>query len=506
MIVNNKRIIRNTGMLYIRMLATMLINLLTIRYLLQALGAEDYGIFHLVAALVSLFSLVSGLMGGACQRYFSVALGRQDLLMFNRYFNLSILLYTGIALVVVVLAEPTGLWMINYKLVIPEARLYAANWVFQLSLFSFSIKLINTPYIAAINSYEKMSLYAKLSIVDALFRLSIVGILILTSQDKLIVYGALLCFQNVVMFVIYRIYCIKQCPGSHFSFYWNRARVHKMLNFTGWNALGWLSKLAGNQGLNILINLFFGPMANAAKSISDRIHEHLRSFIDNFYGATRPQITKLYAAGEKEQMRLLAYRSSRFSFFLIWAMALPLILETPAILELWLGQIETLWISFARLTLLFLALQIFEPSFEAMLMARGHVRDYQLWASGFTLLSLPLCYLFYKLGGPPQACFYVLIVLYTMAFIPRLLIVRKELDFPIKAYVQQVIKPCVLVGILSSIIPLLLYYYLNHSLLSAAIVITSSIICVIANSLYLGMLQEERLWLKAAIIKLIGRE
>lgn len=497
--VNSKRIARNTGMLYVRMLVMMLINLVTIRYLLQALGAEDYGIFHLVAGLVALFGLLSGVISGTCQRYLSIALGKGDAELFNRYFRLNMLLYIGIALIVIIIAEPVGLGMINYTLNIPATRLTATNWIFQFSLLAFFMKIISTPYMAAINAYEKMDIYAWLSLLDAAFRLAIVGLLWIVPTDKLILYGGLLYAQSIIMWFIYRAYSIKHCPGTCFSFYWNRQLAGEMFNFTGWNVLGSFSYLMRTQGISILLNLFFGPLANAAKGISDRINDIIKNFIDNFYAAISPQLMKLYAAGEKEQMRRLAYRSSKFSFFLMWLMALPLILEVPFLLRLWLGNVEELWISFTRLTLLFLALQILEPPISKMLMAVGHIKYYQLWVSLFTLLSIPLCYLVYHLGGPPQSCFYVLISIYTLAYIPRLLILRKELGFSLKDYLRQVALPCVRVASTSIILPLYLYYLLGSNFWPAVIVGLSAAGCVALSSLYLGMLREERLWLKTSI-------
>ncbi|NDV94429.1 hypothetical protein D0T84_05775 [Dysgonomonas sp. 521] len=492
-------------MLYIRLLVTIVVGLFTVRLLLQALGTEDYGIFNLVAGLITLFSFVTSSMNAATNRYLAYALGKGDHIRFNQLFSLTFIVYAIAVLGVTVIAIPVGWWLLNYQLTIPANRLDAANWVFFYSICTFAIRIFTIPYICAINSHERMGVYAWMSIFESILRLFAIVVLWYIPFDKLSIYGLIIFFQELLIFFMFRIYCIHKLEGCRFIFYWDKTTVKELFSFTGWNFLGSLTAMLRTQGINILLNIFFGPIANAAKAISDRINSVIQSFIANYYAAITPQITKLYASNEKEQMKLLAYKSSKFSFFLMWVMSLPLILETPSLIKLWLGTTSPLWNSFTRLTLLFLVLLIFEPPITKMIMAMGQIRNYQSWVAIITLLSLPICYILFSMGYSPETCFYVLIIVYIIAFIPRLLIMKRDLGFSIMEYLVQVIRPSLLVGFISIWPPIIIQYLLpDDSFINTILVVISAVFSITFCALFIGMNNTERIYIKRTALQYIN--
>lgn len=491
--VNNKRIAKNTLMLYIRMLITMAVSLFTVRVLLQALGVVDYGIYNVVGGLITFMSFLTATMSSATQRYLSFSLGKKDKKEFGQLFSMNILIYLLLAIIVVVLAETIGLWFLNNYLNIPENRFSAANYVYQFSLLTFVIYLLTIPYHSAILAEEKMNVYAYVSILDACLKLFLVYLVVVINYDKLILYGFLLMLQTIFITSIYVFYCNRKIEGCKFVFFWKKKMFTQILSYTSWSLFGSLSGTLNNEGLSLLLNLFFGPAMNAAKGISDRVSSAISSFVSNFYSAVKPQIVKSYASGDYSYMKILAFQSSKFSYFLMLVLSLPLILETKYILTLWLVDVEYSMILFTKLVLIYSLINVFEFPLTQLVHATGIVRKYQMFVGVFTLFTLPITYLLFKFGYPPYVAFVVLIIIYVLAYIPRLIIVRNQLNISINEYITQVIAKTMLVSAMSVLLPSLVIYSMDIGLIRMIVTTLVSLVSILLTIYIFGINKEERI-------------
>ncbi len=490
--LNNKRIAKNTLMLYVRMLITMLVSLYTVRVLLQELGLMDYGIYNLVSGLVTFFSFISITMSSATQRYLSFSLGKKDKISFQKIFSMNVLIYFFIAILVVILAETFGLWFLNSILNIPVNRLSVANVVYQISLVTFLINLMLIPYHASILATERMSVYAYVSIVDVFLKLLLVYFLAVVDGDKLITYSVLLFLQTVLIASIYVLYCRKKIEGCTFDFFWEKKIFKEILGYTGWTFFGGISGILNNEGLSFLINFFFGPVLNAAKGISDRVSSAIAMFINNFYSAVKPQIVKSYASGDFTYMKTLAFQSSKFSFFLMLLLSLPLILETHFVLSLWLVDVESSMVGFTKLILIYSIINVFEFPLTQLVHATGKVKKYQVSVGLFTLLTLPITFLLFHLGYSAKYAIVVLIVVYSLAYIPRLIIVRNQLNISIYEYFQQVITKSVIVCLFSIILPLVVVLNIESGLFRMVLTSMISFFSILISVYIFGINGSER--------------
>ncbi len=491
--INSKRIVKNTLMLYIRMLLTMVISLFTVRVLLQALGVVDYGIYNVVGGLVTFLSFLTITMSSATQRYLSFSLGKKDKKEFQQLFSMNVLIYLFLAIVIIILAETIGLWFLNTYLNIPSNRLAAANLVYQFSLVTFVINLLTIPYHAAILADEKMTVYAYVSILDASLKLLLVYLVVVINYDKLIVYGILLLLQTILITSIYVVYCNKKIEGCKFLFYWENRMFKQILSYTGWTLFGSLSGTLNSEGLTLLLNLFFGPVVNAAKGISDRVSAAITSFISNFYAAVKPQIVKSYASEDYSYMKKLAFQSSKFSFFLMLLLSLPLILETKYILSLWLVEVENSMVTFTKLILIYSLINVFEFPLTQLVHATGKVKKYQISVGLITLLTLPLAYITFKLGYPAEMAIVVLIFVYSLAYIPRLIIIRNQLNIPIYDYFMQVVAKTFIVTFFAILLPLLVFFTMDFGLKRMIITILVSLLSVVLSVFIFGITKAERI-------------
>lgn len=508
--LNNKRIAKNTLMLYVRMLITMLVSLYTVRVLLQELGLMDFGIYNLVSGLVTFFSFISVTMSSATQRYLSFSLGTKDKIAFQKIFSMNLLLYFFIALLVVMLAETFGLWFLNSILNIPTNRMSVANVVFQISLLTFIINLLIIPYHASILATERMSVYAYVSIVDVFLKLLLVYFLVIVDGDKLITYSVLLCLQAALIASIYILYCRKKIEGCSFDFLWEKKVFREILSYTGWTFFGGVSGILNNEGLNFLINLFFGPVLNAAKGISDRVSSAITMFISNFYSAVKPQIVKSYASGDFTYMKKLAFQSSKFSFFLMLLLSLPLILETHFVLSLWLFDLENSMIIFTKLILIYSMINVFEFPLTQLVHATGKVKKYQVSVGLFTLLTLPITFLLFRIGYSAAYAIVVLIAVYSLAYIPRLIIVRNQLNISIHEYFQQVIYKSLTVSLISIVLPFLVVLNLEAGFTRFLLTFVVSFFSILISVYIFGINNSERAivlnFLKEKIFTFVKKE
>ena len=496
---NTSRLAKNTLLLYFRQILIMAVALYTVRVVLNTLGAEDYGIYNVVAGVVTMFGFLSGAMASSSQRYFSFDLGKNDTEHLKTVFSVTFQIYILIAVLVVVVAETLGVWFVNTKLVIPAGRMTAANWIFQSAIVSFLLILVTTPYMASIIAHENMSVYAYVSIVEVCMKLGIVFLLKVLPYDKLIVYSLLIMGVGIVNTSIYRIYCRKHYAECKVRFVKDGALLKEIISYSGWNLFGNIAGVIKNQGINILLNFHFGAIVNAAREIASQVNSAVVSFSQNFSTALRPQIIKGYAAEQKEDTMRLVYRGCKFTFFLMYIFSLPLCLEMKGILTLWLKNPPEYAVIFTQLALTEAVVESISYPLMALAQATGKIRLYQGVVGRILLLNLPLSYVALRLGLPPYSVMLVMIALSFTAFIVGLFIVSHLSGLSVKQFALKTMLPCLAVALCSAVIPVLFIKKVEESLLRIFATAFISVACCALCILFLGMTKTER----EAVIKTV---
>lgn len=474
------------------MLISMVVGLFTSRVVLQALGVEDYGIYNVVGGVVGMFSLLSGSLSAAISRFITFELGKGEIEKLRKVFSSAVTIQIILALIVVVVAETIGLWFLNSKLVIPGERMFAAHWVYQLSIITFAISLISVPYNAAIIAHERMSAFAYMSIFDVFSKLLIAFSLNYTHYDKLIIFVLLGTILSLVNRLIYGVYCKKHFEECTYSFSFDKSLLKQMFSFAGWNFIGASSAVLRDQGGNIILNIFCGPTANAARGIAMQVNSAIHGFVGNFMVALNPQITKSYASGEHGYMMSLIYKGARFSYYILLILSLPIIINVNYILTLWLGFVPEHTAIFVQLVLIFaMSESLANPLVTAML-ATGNIRNYQLIVGGLQIINLPLSYLFLKLGYPPETVFIVAIFISVCCEMARLYMLRSMIQLSMRSFLREVYFNVILVTIVAAIIPVILFKALPEDFLGFIINCVCCVLCTAISILYIGLSRNER--------------
>lgn len=480
-------------LLYIRMLFMMLINLYASRLILEKLGVEDYGIYNIIGGVVALFTFISGAMTASTQRFLNYYLGLKDLIGLNKAFNASQVIHIFISLSVLILAETIGLWFLYNKLVIPIERFDAAFWTYQCSIISTCIIIISYPYNATIIANEKMGAFAYISILENILKFAIIFLLGQNEYDKLVLYAVLLMTIQFIITSIYRIYCIKHFPETHFNIKNIPQRLYKeILSFSGWNLLGNIANIALIQGTNILLNLFFGPTVNAAKGISVQVQNAVGAFCSNFQTAQNPQIMKSFSSGELNEMHSLVCRTSRFSFYLMLIFSVPIIMKANDILILWLKNPPEYTSIFVQYTMIFNLIQSLANPLLTSSLATGNVKKIMLYIALLFWLIIPLGYIMLKLGGNPIIIFQIQLVLYILAHIMRIYIVCHQIKLPIKIYISNVLIPIIKIALFTSILGYTLSHCFDNNFLSLLTYATTCFIATIGIIYIWGLKLEEK--------------
>ena len=500
---NNKRIAKNTLFLYVRMFFIMAVTLYTSRVVLNTLGVVDFGIYNVVGGVVAMMNILNGAMSVSTQRYLTFELGRGDTVRLKQVFSSCLLIFFLISLLVVLLGETVGLWLLNTQLVIPNERMEAANWVYQFSILACVASLIVNPFNATIIAHERMSVYAYIGILEVVLKLGVVYLLLVLPVDRLATYGGLIFLSQVIVTGIYIAYCRKHFEESHYWFYWEKPLFMELVSYSGWNLFGSLSGLAKGQGLNILLNLFFNPAVNAARGIAYQINAAITQFFTNFYTAVRPQITKYYAQGDLEEMTRLVFRSSKFSFYLIMFVSMPIVIEAPFIVRLWLGQLPEYVVPFVRLIVVISAIDSMATPLMTVAHATGHIRLYQASVGTMTILNVPISYLFLKLGHSPLVVFYISICISTMCLFMRLWIVRRLMPFPVRDYIVKVFGSCLLVCVIALIAPLAVYALTRENIYTVLLVCAVSAASCMVSIYCIGLNRHERTFVTNIVKKKI---
>lgn len=431
---NNKRIAKNTLFLYMRMLIVMGVGLYTVRAILHLLGVVDFGIYNVVGGVVTMFSFLNGTLSTSSQRYFSIELAKGDQKRLSQWFCLNITTFSLFILLFLVIAETIGLWFVNTQMTIPEERMFAANVVYQFSILSFCVHFFNIPYNALIIAHEQMSAFAYISIIEAFAKLGIAFILSIISWDKLITYGILMFLTSCGITSSYIIYNRIHFRESKFRPYWNKAEMMELLGFSGWHFMGTFSIMLRSQGINILLNLFFNPAINAARSVAFHVYHAISQFSNNFFMAVKPQIYKNYAAGKYDELYKLIMRSTIMSSFLVSLLIFPILANTHYILELWLTKIPDYAITFTQLVLINGLIDATNGPTITAALATGKIQKYQKVVSSLMLLNLPISYLVLKLGAAPTATILISIVISFVTALTQSYMLRPMIGFPVKAY------------------------------------------------------------------------
>lgn len=488
---DNTRLAKNTLFLYVRMIFIMAVTLYTSRVVLRELGVEDFGVFNVVASVVAMFGFLNSSMSSTTQRFISFSLGKGGDNL-NKVFSTCVLTHALMALIVLVLVESVGLWFLYNKMVIPEGRMEAAFWVFQFSAISTVATVMSIPFNADIIAHEKMSAFAYISIVEVCLKLLIVFLLGIGNVDKLVLYGFLLLLVQCGIFLTYMGYCLKNFRESRFRFVFEKRLFCEVFSFAGWNLWGYLASVLYMQGLNLLLNVFFGPAVNAARGLANQVDGAIRLFASNFQMAINPQIVKSYAAKELETMHSLIFRSSKISLFLLLALSLPVMIETHYILQIWLGEVPDWTESFLRLMLVVVIIDSVANPLMTSAAATGRVKVYQSVLGGIQLLIVPVAYVVLKMGGNPNSVFIVHICICIIAFVVRVMIVRKMIDLPVAKYFMEV---CVRGGVVlaaSAVLPVALFLFLPDTLLCVVVITLMSLACVSVCSYFIGLTINER--------------
>lgn len=501
---DNARLAMNTMFLYFRMIFIMAVTLYTSRVVLRVLGVEDFGIFNVVAGVVAMFGFLNSSMSATTQRFISYSLGKGDANL-NKVFSTCVLTHALIALGVLVLVESVGLWFLYNKMIIPEVRMDAAFWVFQFSALSTVVTVMSIPFNADIIAHEKMSAFAYISIVEVCLKLLIVFLLDVGNIDKLVLYGFLLLLVQCGIFLTYMGYCLRHFKESRFRFVYEKKLFSEVFSFAGWNLWGYLASILYTQGLNILLNVFFGPVVNAARGLANQVDGAIRLFASNFQMAINPQIVKTYAAKDLESMHKLVFRSSKFSFFLLLALSLPVMIEAPVILRLWLSTVPDWTASFLRLMLVVVIVDSVANPLMTSAAATGRIKLYQSLLGGIQLLIVPVAYVVLRMGGEPNSVFMVHICICLIAFAVRLFIVRGMVGLSIKKYLMEVCVKSGVVTVVATVLPLTLYFSMNNSLLSAIVVVFVSLGSVAVSAYAIGLTKSERVFVSDKIGQILAK-
>ena len=438
------------------MIVTMGIGLFTSRVILNSLGVTDYGIYNVVGGFVSMFSLISTPLSAAISRFITFELGKEDINRLKAVFTTSINTLIIFIFIGIAIAELFGVWFLNEKMVIPDDRLYAANWVFQFSLLSLAIDMLSIPYNACIIAHERMSTFAYISIYEVVTKLLIAWLIVISPIDKLIFYAILMCLVSLSIRAIYGYYCQNNFIECKYRFTWNKDLLRQMLAFGGWNVIGVSAGMLREQGGNLLINLFAGPTVNAAKAIASQVNGAIYRFASNFMMAVNPQITKSYAAHDYEYMIKLIHQSARLSCYMLFFLSLPIMVSIQYILRIWLGNVPEHTATFVNLVLVFTMCESLSNPLITVMLATGKIRNYQIIVGGLNLLNIPLSYILLKLGCIPETVLIVAIILSLTCLWARLIMLKRMIRLSPSIFWKKVIYPLLKVCIVASIIPLII--------------------------------------------------
>lgn len=490
----SKRIAKNTMFLYIRMFLIMGITLYTSRIVLRELGVSDYGIYNLVGGFVAMLGFFNAAMSSATQRYLSFDIGRGDLDRLKKTFSATLTIHILIAIVGFLLAETLGLWYINTKMVFPSERVYAVNVVYQFSILTFLLSIIQVPYNALIIARERMNMYAYVSILEAILKLLIVFFLVYFGSDKLITYSILTFVVAFAIRITYQIYCRREFTESKYKFQYDKQYYKELIGYSGWNLFGNIASVAKGQGVNIVLNIFFGTIVNAAYGITNQVFSAVNMFVSNFQLALNPQIIKNYSQGNFKQSHYLISQGAKFSFFLMLIIVTPILLNTDYILNFWLKTPPEHTTIFVQLCLINILIDCLSGSLMTGAQATGKIKWYQIIVGTLVFLNLPISYFVLKLGAKPYSVYYVSIFISIISLQFRLYFLKKTMNFDVKTYYWTVLLKVIVLSCLALIMVYCIKTYFRYEVSFLVFIVESSsiVLLLIFLIILLGTTKKER--------------
>lgn len=502
---NNKRIAKNTMLLYVRMLLMMAVSLYTSRVVLEVLGVTDFGIYNVVGGIVSMLGFLNSSMSNAVQRFLSFEMGKGTEGKVAHVFNIAMFAHIIIAIVVFVILEIAGVWYLNNHMVLPPERLAAANWVLQCTIVTTLFSIMQVPYNGIIIAKEDMGIYAYVSILEAVLKLLVVYLLLVGSFDRLKLYAIFMMAVTLVVLMINRIYCIKKYNEANFKFVQDKALLKDMTSFASWNIFGEIAWVMTGQGVNIILNLFFGPAVNAARGLAEQVNAAVMRFINNFQVALNPQIIKSFSAGEVDDMKRLLYMGTRISYFVLFLLALPIILEMDFILGLWLHDVPEHTTLFCQLILVCSLTACVSNLLAQVARAYGKIRKYQMVVSFFLLLNFPLSYIILSLGASAEMTVIVNIAIQATILFVRLLLIKPMIALSIRQFVRNTVLPIIGVTFMSAVLPLVWKYYSNPTSVNSLITMFFALLSTSISIICVGLQKPERTKIKEVVISKIKR-
>lgn len=475
------------------------------RVILQTLGVEDFGIYNAVGGFVAIFAVVSRSLSSAASRFLNFEMGTGNEERLKKVFSVILIIHIFLAVLVAILLESFGLWFVNNQLVIHENRLAAANWVFQFSVISFGASLITVPYRAAVIAHEHMNIFAYIGVSFEIAKLIVCFLLLASPIDKLVFYAFLLFSIHIVICFVYWIYCRFHFPESLFVPVFDRGLYKEIFSFASWNMIGTSSVILKDQGGTLLLNLFFGPIVNAARAIAIQVQNALLGFVESFMTAINPQITKSYASGDRDYMMSLIFRGTRFSYYLLLIMCLPILFNTEYILGIWLKSIPDYTVQLVQLTLILLMTETISRPLITAQLATGNIKKYQIIVGGLQMLNVPFSYLSLVIGGSPESILYVAIVLSIIMLISRIHLLKSMIGLEPFKYLKVVIFNLLTVTLSALSVPFLLFYINEKSLLSFLFSIVICVLSSIISSLFIGCSKKERFFIFSNLTKIKER-
>lgn len=502
-ITNNKRIAKNTLLLYFRSIFLILISLYTSRVILQMLGVSDYGIYNVVGGVVTMFAMISSSMSSASQRFITYTLGEGNFERLKKIFNTSMTLHVIIGALVVLLVEIFGVWFLYAKLNIPDDRLDVAFWVLQLSIATLFVNIISVPYNSVIIAHEKMSAFAYISILEAVLKLLIVFALLWSPIDRLILYSILMFLTALLIRIIYTVYSQRSFEETrNVKFRIEHGLFKEMFSFAGWNLFGNGSLLLRNQGVDIILNIFFGVTVNAAKGICNQVQSAVYQFVSNFQTAVTPQLTMSVAQQNQDRTHSLIMKGGRYSFYMLSIFAVPLIVSAPEVLSLWLVEVPDYTVVFIQWTLLYLLLDSLSRFLMNAVLAYGKIKVYQIVVGGTKILTLPLVLIWLLLGGSPVTGILANIIIEIVCLFQRLYFNSKYNNLPWHSYVLKTFLPCWFIFTMAFVPSYLVRLYFSTNLF--VLFVTSLLITTLVIGL-VGLEKNERQMVIAKAISFIKK-
>ena len=489
---SNQRLAMNTILLYVRTFFVMIISLYTSRVILQVLGVEDYGIYQVVGGMVAMFAVISNALSSAISRFITYEIGSGNNERLAAVFSTSQVVQLVIAAIVLLLGELVGLWFMHTHMQIPDGRMMAANWVLQFSLISFCVNLLSIPYNACIIAHEHMKAFAYVSIIEAVCKLAICFMLYASPFDKLVYYAFLLMLLSIGIRAIYTIYCRRHFVECKTPMKFHKSIFKEMFGFAGWSFYTSTNYLFNTQGVNMLINVFFGVTFNAARGLANQVEGAVMQFVNSFTTAINPQITKSYAAGDKVEMYQLVCRGAKFSFYLMYIMALPLICEASTVMNLWLTVIPEKTVLFVQLSLIIGMLDCFGATSVTACMATGKIRTYSLIIGTLALLDFPLVWVAFSMGSQIEIAYYLYICVKALVIFTRMFLMRRMVGLPVRDYVFNAILPSILVAIIAAIPSVVIVMCFPQSFTRLLLSVVVGVLSVALVAFFIGMSRGER--------------